>query len=43
MNIDLFYNDLLIKVSNKSKISFSELRGMDVYDFFLTLTNLTKE
>lgn len=41
MELDLFWNDLMLKIAKSGTMSYSEIKTLkDINEFFLILTNL---
>jgi hypothetical protein len=43
LDLDLFWSEISANVSKTGTLSYNEIKKLDIYEFFLLLTNLEKQ
>jgi hypothetical protein len=43
IEIDAFWNELLVKMAQTGMMSYKELKSLDIREFFITLVNWEKQ
>jgi hypothetical protein len=43
IEIDQFWNELLVKMAQTEMMSYKELKSLDIREFFITLVNWEKQ
>jgi hypothetical protein len=43
IEIDQFWNELLVKMAQTGMMSYKELKSLDIREFFITLVNWEKQ
>ena len=43
IEIELFWNDMIIRLAQSGMMSYKELKSLDVREFFVTLINYEKQ